>query len=78
MKYKIVLLNASVFMGLFLQDHEFHCITTKGLPKGTKFIAFQFANINGQVGMIVEHESFEPISVGQPFPEFKIEMKSLG
>jgi len=43
-------------------------VNIEGIPKDAQLINIYYDNINRQVMVIFEHESFDPISQGWPIP----------
>ena len=54
---------------------EMQCLT--GLPVGTRFIS-SYVDVNTMlVYLVVEHESFKELEIGQPIPQVTIRLAPL-
>lgn len=78
MKVVKVIVDKAVLANFFIQGVDRALVVTKGLPKGTELIFFEYNKAQGNFVGLFGHESFADIPEGDKIPAVEIEYTVLG
>ena len=66
-RYRIVEIDCKLLLDIFTQGNTIRAFVKKGLPQGTKW-AYAIPTDHYTMHVVVEHESFDDISLGKKIP----------
>lgn len=78
MKRVTVPIAGYVFQRMLTQGQVVAARCVSGLPEGARFIGLQYEACEDVWLLVFEHETFKPVSEGDPLPRLEITYASIG